>query len=214
MCVNHSQGPLRDSHHIFISIPPFKKKMFNLLPHSDNGSQPASSCRNHFGGRSPVCLPKCSENRWNGPGAAGTCPGEGPTRRKGLETMFNEAWMEKLGISLEKRKHRENRRSEEVLRGRRMGGFCGPQESPGRDRHSQSANKVPGWEMGHVLGPPQADVRRSVVWPQLRHHRFLPWVGAGSQPASHGKAGKLQLQILRGGFHWRFSEQIMRCRDF
>lgn len=48
-----------------------------------------------------------------------------------METMFNEAWMEKLGISLEKRKHRENRRSEEVLRGRSMGVFCGPPRKSG-----------------------------------------------------------------------------------
>lgn len=51
--------------------------------------------------------------------------------------------MEKLGISLEKRKHRESWGSEEVLRGRRMGVFRGPRENPGRDRHSQSASKVP-----------------------------------------------------------------------
>lgn len=63
-------------------------------------------------------------------------------------------------------------RSEEALRGRRMSVFRGPQESSGRNRHSHSASKVPGWEMGHVLGPPQADVRKSAAWPQLRESQL------------------------------------------
>ena len=49
----------------------------------------------------------------------------------------------KLRISLEKRKRRENLRSEEVLNGRRMSVLHGPQKSPERDRCSQRASKVP-----------------------------------------------------------------------
>lgn len=79
-----------------------------------------------------------------GPGQLERVQGRDITRRKGLETTFSEAWTENLGISLEKRTHRENLRSEEMLRGRRMNVFGGPGERAGRDRHSESASKVPG----------------------------------------------------------------------
>lgn len=92
-----------------------------------------------------------------------------------METVFNEAWMEKLGISLEQRKHRENWRSEEVLRGRRMGVLGGPERA--RERQAFTKCQQSDWmRNGPRAGAAPVDVREFVGWPQLRDRGFPPQV--------------------------------------
>lgn len=78
-----------------------------------------------------------------GPGQLDQIQGRDRPRRKDLETMFSEAWMGNVRISLEKRKRRKNLRSEDVLNGRRTSIFnWGGGKSPIRGRSHSGRQRV------------------------------------------------------------------------